>query len=288
VKPKLPIYTIQHFKQNSHEQDFYANYFVPHIQHHHFATTPHKHDFYLIVLFTKGSGTHEIDFNRYAIKPGSVFMMSPGQMHNWTVSKDIDGYVFFHTKNFYNKGYTTANVNNYPFFQSIHNPPLVVLNKEDTKKMSSQFKELIEEHEQTKVLKFEKIHCLINLIYIELSRHYLPGVKITNENYLLKIRLLEHLIDQHFKLKKYPHAYAAMMNLSEKHLNRMSKECLNKTTTDLIAERVILEAKRMLIYSKYTVSEIADELGYEDNSYFSRFFKKRCHESPVEFLKKYR
>jgi len=240
------------------------------------------------VLFTKGSGTHEIDFDTYKIKPGSVFTIAPGQIHNWKTSKDICGYVFFHTKDFYNKGYTTANINDYPFFNSIHNPPLVVLGKDATKKMSSQFVELINEHEQSNKLKFEKIHCLINLIYIELSRNYLPSVKINNEKYQLKIRLLENLIDQYFKLKKYPYEYAAMMNLSEKHLNRMSKECLNKTTSALIAERIVLEAKRMLIHTKYTVSEIATDLGYEDNSYFSRFFKKHCNITPLVFFNKYR
>jgi AraC-like DNA-binding protein len=92
----------------------------------------------------------------------------------------------------------------------------------------------------------------------------------------------------YFKSKKYPHEYALLMNLSEKHLNRISKECLNKTTTDLIAERIILEAKRLLIHSKHTVTEVASELGYDDNSYFSRFFKKNSGETPVEFLNKYK
>ena len=100
---KLPVYKIEHFKSLSQQHEFYANYFIPHIKHHHFATNAHKHDFYLIVLFTKGHGTHEIDFNKYDIKSGAVFMMTPGQMHNWNLSKDIDGYVFFHTKNFYDK-----------------------------------------------------------------------------------------------------------------------------------------------------------------------------------------
>ena len=78
------------------------------------------------------------------------------------------------------------------------------------------------------------------------------------------------------------------MNLSEKHLNRMSKECLNKTTTELIAERIVLEAKRLLIHSKQTISEIANELGYEDNSYFSRFFKKHTEQTPAQFLNSHR
>jgi AraC-like DNA-binding protein len=281
---KLPVYKIEHFKSLSQQHDFYANYFIPHIKHHHFATNAHKHDFYLIVLFTKGHGTHEIDFNKYAIKSGAVFMMTPGQMHNWNLSKDIDGYVFFHTKNFYDKSYANSGINNYPFFQSIHQPPVVYVNKECTKLLSEKFEGLIREHEGHKPFKYEKIHCLINLIYIELSRHYLPKVQNKHESYLLKTRTLEQFIDTHFKSKKYPHEYASLMNISEKHLNRISKECLNKTTTELIAERVILEAKRLLIHSQQNVSQISAELGYDNNSYFSRFFKKHAGQTPVEFF----
>lgn len=288
MKSKLPIYKIQHFEHVGHEPDFYANDFVSHITHHHFATTPHKHDFYLTVLFTKGAGTHEIDFNTYDITPGTVFMMSPGQMHNWKLSKDIDGYVFFHTKNFYNSGFTKTSVDDYLFFQSLHNPPIINLDKVHTKKIEVLFKELVNEHEQKAYMKLEKIHALVNLIYVELSRQYFPTIQIRNETYLTKIRILENLISQFFKTKKYPREYASLMNLSEKHLNRMSKECLNKTTTELIAERIVLEAKRLLIHSKQTISEIANELGYEDNSYFSRFFKKHTEQTPAQFLNSHR
>lgn len=284
MKTKLPIYKIQHFEHTGHEPDFYANDFGSHITHHHFATTPHKHDFYLTVLFTKGNGTHEIDFTSYEIKPGSVFMMSPGQMHNWKFSKGTDGYVFFHTKDFYNSAFTKASINNYPFFQSLQHPPIINLEKTHTKKLKPLFKELVQEHEHLAHLKFEKIHALINLIYVELSRHYFPSIQVSNESYLVKIRTLESFIDYYYKTKKYPKEYASLMNLSEKHLNRMSKECLNKTTTELIAGRIVLEAKRLLIHSKQTVSEIANELGYEDNSYFSRFFKKHSGQTPVQFL----
>ncbi|MES2763805.1 MAG: helix-turn-helix domain-containing protein [Bacteroidota bacterium] len=284
MKSKLHVYKIQHFEHLGHEPDFYANDFVSHITHHHFATTPHKHDFYLTVLFTKGSGTHEIDFNTYDIKPGSVFMMSPGQMHNWKFSKGTDGYLFFHTKNFYDSGFTKTSVEAYLFFQSLRNPSVLYLDKTDSKKLEPLFKELITEHEQQAHLKFEKIHALVNLIYVELSRHYAPTIQINSETYLAKIRVLENLIGQYYKTKKYPKEYASLMNLSEKHLNRMSKECIGKTTTELIADRIMLEAKRLLTHSKYSVSEIANELGYEDNSYFSRFFKKHAGQTPVQFL----
>jgi hypothetical protein len=65
------------------------------------------------------------------------------------------------------------------------------------------------------------------------------------------------------------------------------KESLNKTSSDLIAERLILEAKRMLIQLKFNVTQIGYELGYHDKSCFVRFFKKQTGETPMNFLNNY-
>lgn len=288
MKKKLPVYNIQHFKEAFKEKDFYANDFISHIKHHHIASAAHKHDFYLTILFTAGSGIHEIDFTNYIIKPGYVFMMSPGQMHHWSFSKDIDGYLVFHTKDFYDKGFTLTSILDYPFYNSIYNRPFVSLKKKGIKVMELYFQEIVSEYKNLNFLKYERCHALISLIYIELSRQYIPITKIGNESYLLKLRKLESLVDIHYKQTKYPKEYAELMNISEKHLNRICKETLNKTTGNLIIERIILEAKRLLIHSKQTVSEVSLELGFEDNSYFSRVFKKQTNETPSEFQNKYK
>lgn len=287
MKPSLPVYNIKHFKKTVLHTEFYANYFIPHVKHHHIVAEPHKHDFYLVVLFTRGSGTHEIDFNTYSIKPGTVFLMRPGQMHHWNLSDDIDGYVFFHDGDFYDKGYTISSVLDYPFFNSIHDPPLVLLKKKAFEYFKSIFKSIVDEYQSNELMKYEKIHALVSLVYIELSRYYKTTTNIQNKTYQLKLRELERYIGLHFKTKKYPHEYAKLMNVSEKHLNRICKECLNKTTSQLIAERIIIEAKRLLIHKHHTVSEISSLLGYDDNSYFTRFFKKNCGETPIHFLKTY-
>lgn len=287
MKKNLPVYTLRHFKEFKAGEDVYANNFVPHVTDHHISTTPHKHDFYLIVLFTAGKGSHEIDFKTYPIKPGSLFIMSPGQMHNWKFSNDTDGYVFFHTRQFYDEGFTKESVQDYPFFYSTHNPPLVQLKKDSLPFVEMLFKEIVLEYEKKERLTLEKLHALITLIYIEISRQYEPLTVPGSENYLDKVRKLEELIDKNYRTKKYPYEYAELMNVSEKHLNRMSKSCLNKTTSDLIAERIVLEAKRILIHAGSSVSQVAFELGYDDNSYFSRFFKKQTGQTPREFMKGY-
>src|SRR5579872_4251779 len=122
ARKAIPIYDIDNFTYRGTESSFYANAFPDHLkQHAHLILAPHRHVFYVSVLFTKGSGVHEIDFNRYDIVPGSVFMLSPGQVHTWTLSKDIDGYIVFHDKEFYNLNFTREKIENYPFFSTTEN-----------------------------------------------------------------------------------------------------------------------------------------------------------------------
>lgn len=281
----LPVYNIKDFKDFERGNEFYANSMKRHLQDHHIILTPHKHDFFLNVLFTKGSGTHQIDFTNYKVEPGSVFMLRPGQTHNWKLSKDTDGFVFFHTRDFYDSRSIAEKVEDFPFFNSIHSPPILLLKNKSKEKLEGLFLEIKKEFEENNPLKFQKLHALVTLTYIELTRSYQQKKQIKSENYLLKLRQLEDLIDKNYKSIKAPREYAQMMAVTEKHLNRICNICLNKTTTELISDRIILEAKRLLTHSALPVNVIAGELGFVDTSYFARLFKKKTGQTALEFIK---
>jgi AraC family transcriptional activator of pobA len=288
---QLPVYDIEEFRYLGAESNFYANTFKAHLkQHQRFILAPHRHDFYVGMLFTEGSGTHQIEFNNYDIKPGHVFMIAPGEVHNWSLSADIDGYIFFHTKEFFDLNFTREKVDNYPFYCCLRNDPLIPLTGKSRKEITELFSEIVYEYKHTKLLKFQKLSSLVNVLYITLSRIYLPDKTIQTQNlhYLGKLKELEKLIDKHFTEYKFPKRYALLMHVSEKHLNRICKICLNKTMTQLIADRIVLEAKRRLAFAKSTISQIADELGYSNTSYFIQLFKKKTGQTPVQFMQNFK
>jgi len=288
-KKNPPVYNIDDFHNSDNNQDFYANTIPLHLKAHHFIFVPHKHDFYITVLFTKGSGWHEIDFSSYKIKPGSIFFLSPGQIHNWELSADIDGFIFFHSRAFYELSFASKKINQFPFFASVYDSPVLYLETKQQQQIKSAFGNLLREHKEQAWMKQSMLSSLCDVLYVTLARLYFSDKKqnVQERNYLAKLHSFENLVDQNFKTLKYPKDYAALMNMSEKHLNRICKICLNKTTTDVISDRIILEAKRLLALLKFSVSQIAEELGYRDYAYFSRFFKKRCSETPIEFMKRY-
>ncbi len=284
---KLPIYSITEFQSERNEKHFYANYVNLHVKEHHFTKLPHKHDFYLIILFTEGSGKHEVDFETYPVEPGSLFILKPGEMHYWELSNDIDGYVFFHSRDFYDKRYITSSLNDFEFYSSFQNSPNIKIEGEMFWDLTKLMQELVQENRKNELLKWEKIHSLVTLIYINISRVYVPTHKVKSAVYLQTVRKFEEIIELNFKKTKFARDYANMLNISEKHLNRITKECFNKTSTQLISNRVLLEAQRMLMHSEYNVNQISDELGFNEPSYFIRFFKKHIGVTPLNFLKSY-
>lgn len=288
---KIPVLRIDTFKKEEKSNDFYANNIASHCtEFHNSITIPHKHDFYVTVLFTNGSGTHEIDFNTYEVKKGSVFMLKPGQIHHWELSDDVEGIIFVHTESFYDLHFTEKRISHFPFFCSIQNSPQILLDDVSFLYLKGLFESILSEYMSSWSMNLQKIRSLIDISYIELTRNYFDSTIIESIKTNLstsKIYQLEQLIDQHFNIEKSPKKYAEWMNMSARHLNRIVQAHLNKTTHDLITERVILEAKRLLINSTETFYSIALQLGYEEYPYFSRIFKKKCLETPSQFQNKY-
>ena len=95
------------------------------------------------------------------------------------------------------------------------------------------------------------------------------------------------MLEKHIAIQKQVSHYTAMMNLSPYQLNEITKTSIGKTASELINEHIILEAKRYLLATTNQIKDIADQLGYEDPSYFIRFFRKHSGYSPEAFRHKF-
>lgn len=286
---KIPIVDIQHLSKIEYLNDFNVNLLSSHLEENNETSASfHKHNFFFCVLFTKGRGTHKIDFDTYSIEPGSVFFLKPGQTHYWEFEIPPEGYIFSHTQDFYENPYLNEKLNQFPFYRSNKNPPSLILSQQETDNLKPRFEELMNEYYNNSVYKKSKIFSLINLIYIGLSRLYISldkSVKIVSPINMKIITKLEVAIEAHYKDEKLPRFYANKLFVTTKHLNRVIKTSLNKTTTDLIIERVVLEAKRLMVYSENSLTTISYILGYQDYAYFSRLFKRKTGISPKKFIK---
>jgi len=285
----LPVLTISNFEDYNHCQhcgnSFYIRTFDKHLKDNLFLDKPHGHDFFILLFITNGSGTHSIDFKNYEVKVGSLFLLSPGQVHHWNLSSDINGYILFFTKEYFLLDFNYNKLLTLPYFYTHINSPCMEIKEEDIEQVSNIFKKIDDEYQNKRKFFHDVIRLNLKMLLIELERKYTanqqaPGLMQYQVNQLHK---LETLIDAHYKEHKQISEYADIMNISLKQLNTLCKKALNKTPGDLLQERLILEAKRLLVYSDNSVSSIAGILNYTDNSYFIRLFRKLTNMTPEQF-----
>ncbi|KPM32072.1 Transcriptional regulator, AraC family [Croceitalea dokdonensis DOKDO 023] len=117
-----------------------------------------------------------------------------------------------------------------------------------------------------------------------LARNTMPNPELPDFKVDL-IRRFNVLVDDNFKEKHQVSEYAKMLNKSPKTLSSLFKKYSDKTALTFINERILLEAKRLLLYSDKTSEEISYELGYKESGHFSKFFKNQVGKTPIEFRK---
>ncbi len=281
----IPVYDIKNFDLNTANSELYVNSFKNHFKAHPFVEKPHRHNFYLLVLFTHGSGFHEIDFNHYTIKRGSLFVIQPGQMHSWQLSTDCDGYIVFFAQELYNLYFGNKNVEEYAFLKSVNAQPEMVLEADMFEQVNWYFSRMFSESQSMQNGRLDIILNLLDTIQVLLARQFSTEEPHQSPLYNHKLRQFKMLLEQSFVNEKSPSYYAAQMNISPKHLNRICQTILGKTPTEIITARVILEAKRMLINPKKSISQVADVLNFVNYSHFTKLFKKQTGISPGEFRK---
>ena len=289
---EIPVLDISQFKPKQSLNDFYINKLSVHVKlKRDLIDRPHSHNFYLCVIFTEGSGRHEIDFRSYDIKPGAVFFLKPGQLHFWKFDTPPEGYILFHSRDFYELQFLTHKLSVFPFFYSNQNPRLLQISADQITRVITTIEEMYHEYQENVHFKELKIVMLLNVLYIDFSRLYTLNSKPVDSLSMRYLQILENfeaLIEDNFRTEKFPKFYADQLNLTSKHLNRVIKVAINKTSSELIADRVILEAKRQIILSSDNLVEIAFNLGFSEYSYFSRFFKIKVGVTPKKFSTKHK
>ncbi len=247
----------------------------------------HRHDFFFILVLKKGSGSHEIDFISYTIGDYSIFFMRPGQVHQLTLKTGSTGYLIeFNADFYYPKDKLSAQL-----LQKVSNRNLCQLDAEKIKRLFSLLDYILNEYNDKKENYQQVIKANLGIFFIELMRQRQNKEDISNTTHSYQQEQLDkflELIEKNSSTHKQVSQYAEMLNLSAYQLNAISKTILGKTSSDLINEYIILEAKRYLLATTSQISQIAYHLGYQDISYFIRFFKKHTGYSPEAFRQNFK
>lgn len=242
----------------------------------------HRHDFFYMLVITKGSGSHEIDFMPYEVSGHSVFLMRPGQVHQLELHAGSEGYLvqfrndFFHLQNLPAK----------ELLRKVSHKKICTLEERNFSRLKTILDYIATEFSERQEGYEEVIKSSLSIFFIELVRHRRnrDGNAAPDNSYAQeKLEKFFDLMEADIISQKQASYYADKLNLSLYQLGAITKSLLDKTPSEVISDYVILEAKRLLLATSGQVNQIAYELGYEDSSYFIRFFKKHTGHSPESY-----
>jgi AraC family transcriptional activator of pobA len=246
---------------------------------------PHRHDFYHVVWVTRGHGVHLIDSEKYEVKPNSLFFMSPGQVHDFQLSEDTEGYTINFSAEFYALQLKNKDsLNEIPVYAIEQPISAVYLDEAQADDLRKLIDGIADEYEGEQSGHHDVLRAYLSIFLVKASRMAEPAANGDPTQRSVSItRRFKGLLEQHFRTVSEVEQYARMLRITERALNEATRRAAGATAGKLMRERVMLEAKRLLLHSEVAVSEIADQLSFDDPAYFSRCFKKHTGRSPVDY-----
>ena len=248
---------------------------------------PHRHDYYTIIFFEKGAGTHIVDFTEYPIEDHSIYFIIPGQMHQVIPTSEPKGWTMKFTDEFLISNSISDKLINsiYLFNEYGQSPPLSIneIQMPVYLNIISQiefFSNSLESYTQ------EAIGALMKLFFIQSNNHCSlhksnnPQLQETTNQLLHSFK---QLLNKHYASMHLVADYANKLNVTADYLNKTVKSITGKSAKDHIQTKIIIEAKRSLLFSDISSKELAYELGFEESAHFNNFFKKITGQTPSEF-----
>lgn len=252
------------------------------------SSEPHRHDYWEIFLFVAGGGAHDIDFRTHPIGDRSVHLVMPGQVHQVRRAPASHGHILLFTEEFHALDAGRGALASLPYLGI--EGPVVALDESDLALLLGTVETIAAEFEGSGAYRQEMLRSLLEIVLIRLRRRLelTRGEASDGERAIELVMRLQRLVDRHFTTVHAPAAYAEMLAVTPNHLNTVVRRRLGRTIGELIHERLLLEAKRLLFHTSLTVKEIAYRLAYDDPSYFTRFFRTHAGETPQTFRERMR
>ncbi len=250
-------------------------------------------NFYAVIWIQNGNGRYKADLSEYEFSENTMFFFTPFQPFQLIPAGPVSGIALhFHPDFFCIEKHRKEVSCNGVLFNNIYQPPTIKI----AAKEAASFAELLDtfraEMNNEGLAQYELLISylkifLINASRIKIEQH--PEAKeilLKEANKPFVLQKLKDLIEKHYREKHTPSAFAEMLYITPKALGKLTKTHFNKTPSELIHERIIIEAKRELYLTNKAVKEIAAELGFADEFYFSRFFKNNTMVSPQLYREK--
>ena len=250
-------------------------------------TLPHRHEYYNIYYVEKGIGSHVIDFMEYEVEDRQVYFVLPGQMHRLFFNAPPRGRIISFTEEF-----LIANsipdylINDIYLFDEYGQSPPLPIHENSVEIYQNLFNQI--ELFATSLEKYtmEAVGALVKLLLIQCNNHCSLH-KTDNPQFLETTNHLLHnfkqLLNKHFVEFHMVNDYADKLAVTPDYLNKTVKSITGKSAKEHIQSKLIIEAKRSLLFTSQSSKELAYALGFDESAHFNNFFKKKTGLTPTEF-----
>jgi AraC family transcriptional regulator, transcriptional activator of pobA len=253
-----------------------------------FIKKDHFHDFYTVILFTGGKGSLMVNSNSYEVQNQSVCLIAPNQVHSFEGLDGMEGIVFFFCQDFYVEEFSFVRLLNvFSCTSQITGEickPCIDLSEKEVSHVNDLLKSISNEYEYSSSNNSAIIiRSLLNILLLRVSELFDAKSSASVKSDSIFIHELSHLVDSYFIREHNIGFYTSAFNVTEKQLNDTCNRHFNCGLKKILTDRLMQEARKLLMSSEFSVSEISYKLNFEDNSYFNKVFKKQIGLTPKRF-----
>lgn len=243
---------------------------------------------YFKILYLPAGYKLRVDFACYDTQQPTLFFISPNQYLELEIAGEESGYFIFYNRDFYCIQIHDQEVAcDGLLFNNIRNMPKVELLENEIAFLGGLFKEMIGEFQLNDSSLEEMMRTYLKQLLIRATRswkrQHLTHDVTDQQSDLEFFRKFTRLVEEHYKSKHTVADYADFLCMAPKTITHKFNRLRLPQPNEIIKNRIILEAKRLLVHTSLTAKEIAYELGYNDPAYFSRLFQTKTGESPSGF-----
>ena len=250
---------------------------------------PEQIDAYSIYWIKNGSGVYHVDFENYSFTGNVLIFLSPGQVFSIDTEQIEEAYKLTFLKDFYCiQTHDKEVACNGVLFNNISDTPFLLPTEKDAIKLEFIITCLINELKQSETGQYDMLQAYLKQFIVQSVRIKKNHSQIKDNVGSQLFKDFNILVEQNYKTTHSVTEYAKRLGVSPKSLSKNFQKVGLQTPRDLIKNRIVLEAKRQLLYSSDSVKQIAFNLGYNDPAYFTRFFTKSTGKSPLHFKTDYK
>ncbi|MBN2011470.1 helix-turn-helix domain-containing protein [candidate division KSB1 bacterium] len=250
-----------------------------------FLHRPHQNDFYQLILYTRGQGKHQIDFNTFNYHPSTLFAIARGQVQVMDCLAGTDACILSFAEQFL---YRCENE-----MQWLHQLHLFDLQRENRAIVldETDFQQLImlvdhmksEFQAKQSLMKLDILRDLLRVFINHSERLVQNDDRPVRDNDYDLYCCFRKILDANYQSCRSVKEYADMLCITPKKLNQLTLKFTDKHAKKIIEERLFMEIKRVLLYTNINVTQIALENGFNDPTNFVKFFKRFAQTTPSKY-----